>query len=179
MKKSRDMKAEKKIFDFLLDHDGKKMYPAQIARMSGASVSTTYQVLERLKKEKKLKEEKLGNLNLVSLDLNDSLIRQNKVTRTVELLKPLIEKLKDFSRKIILFGSAAEGTDRVESDVDLFILSNEKSEVRRIISKANIDKKIQAVVKNSLEFSEIREKDRFFYEELKKGRVLWERLDER
>lgn len=176
--KKRDTKAEKKIFNFLLDHAGQKLYLSQIAIGSGASVSTCYQVLERITKEKLLTKEKMGNLSIYAVNLSDALNRQLKVLRTIELLKPLIERLTPFSRKIILFGSAGEGTDIAESDIDLFILTNEKDEARKIISKVKIGKKIQAIIKNALEFSELREKDKFFYEEIKKGRVLWEAGDE-
>lgn len=178
MIKTRDTKAEKKIIDFLLDHSGEKMYLSQIAKSSGASVSTCHQVLERKAEEGLLAREKLGNLSLYSIDPNNVLNRQLKVVRALELLNPLIEKLKDVSQKIILFGSTAEGTDVPESDIDLFILTSEKSEVQKIISGAKIGKKIQAIIKNFLEFVEMKEKDEFFYEEIKKGRVLWEESHE-
>jgi predicted nucleotidyltransferase len=174
----RDMNAQKKISDFLLDKAGEKMYLSQIAKNSGASVSTCSQVLERLTGDNFALKDKYGNLSQFYLDLNNPLTRQRKVTRTVELLQPLINDLKEFSQKIILFGSAAEGTDRAESDIDLFILTNEKSRAQKIISGAKLDKKIQAVIKNMLEFVEMKEKDKFFYEEIKKGTVLWEEKNE-
>lgn len=174
MVKKRDTKAEKKIVDFLLDHAGEKMYLTQIARASGASVSTAHQILERKVAEDLLKKEKLGNLSQYVLNLNDSFVRQQKVTRVVGLLKPLVEKLQPYSRKIVLFGSAAEGTDSAGSDIDLFILANEKEECQEIVFATKINRKIQAIIKDILEFSELREKDKFFYEEIKKGRVLWE-----
>lgn len=178
MIKTRDTQAEKKIMDFLLDHSGEKLYLSQIAKSSGASVSTCHQVLERKTGENLLVREKLGNLSIYFVDPNNALNRQLKVVRTLELLNPLIEKLKDFTKKIILFGSTAEGTDTPESDIDLFILTSEKDEVQEIISGAKTGRKIQAIIKNFLEFVEMKEKDQFFYEEINKGRVLWEENNE-
>lgn len=175
----RDMKAEKKIVDCLLDHPEEKMYLSQIARASNASGSTCHQVLERKVNEGLLEKEKLGNLSMYVFSLDDPFNRQLKITRTIEILKPLIEELKKVAQKIILFGSAAQGKDAVDSDFDLFILSSEKQEIQRIIKKNKLGKKIKPVIKNFLEFVEFKKQDRFFYEEINKGKILWEEKRER
>lgn len=171
----RDMKAEKKIMNVLLDNvGGEKMYLSQIAKTSGASISTCYQILERRVVNKEIEKLKIGNLSFYFLDQNDPLVSQMKVARAVELLKPLLAKLQKVSQKIILFGSAAKGKEVPESDFDLFILTNEKKEAKRIIKKSKIGRKIQPVIKNFLEFMEFKKEDRVFYEEINKGKMLWE-----
>lgn len=174
MKKNRDMKAEKKVVDFLLDHPEEKWYLSQIARASGASVSTCHQILERKAKEKWLEKEKLGNLSLYSLQLDDALSRQLKIARTLEILKPLVKKLQLSSQKIILFGSAAQGRDTAKSDLDLFILTREKKRVRQVLSRTKFGRKIQALIKNYLELIELKDKDKYFYDQINKGLVIWE-----
>jgi len=168
------MQVEDKIFGVLLDNAEKKLYLSQIARISGASGSTCHKILEKKVKENLIKKEKLGNLSLYFINSSNSLVRQQKVTRAVKLLKPLVEKLSNFSEKIILFGSAAEGTDTAESDIDLFILTNGKDSVCKIISRLKVRKRIHFVIKNYLEWLEIKDKNKLFFEELKKGRILWE-----
>lgn len=170
----RDMKAEKKVIDFLLDHTGEKKYLSQIAESSKVNISTCYQILERKVAEDLVEKVKFGNLSIYFLDSSDPLVCQLKVSRAVELIKPLIEKLKDVSQKITLFGSAARGKDTAESDFDLFILTNDKGEVKKIVRKSKIGRKIQPVVKNFLEFSELKRKDKVFNEEINKGKILWE-----
>jgi len=172
--KKRDRQAEKKIIDFLLDYTGKKHYLSIIAKGSGVSTSTCHQILEKKTKAGLVKKEKYGNLSLYTFDLDDPLVRQLKITRTVEILKKLVKELKKESQKIILFGSASLGRNTYQSDLDLFILTNEKQEVRRIIKKFKTKSKIQPVIKNILEFGKLKRKDKFFYEEINRGTVLWE-----
>lgn len=175
----RDTKAEEKIISTLLNHTGEKLYMSQIAQEAGTAVTTTHQVLERKVEESFVKKEKLGNLSLYSVDPQDALVRQMKVKKTIELFRPLIKKLKDYCQKIILFGSAAKGEDTTDSDFDLFVLSDEKKEVQRIIKKSEIGRRIKPVVKNFLEWMQTKGEDKFFYEEVQKGIVLWEEKNER
>lgn len=176
----RDMKAEKKIMNVLLDNvGGEKMYLSQIAKKSGVSLSTCHQILERRVANREIEKVKMGNLNIYFLDKNDPLVSQMKVARAIELLKPLLIKLQDVSQKIILFGSAAQGKDVADSDFDLFILTSDKKKVQKITSKSRIGREIKPVIKNFLEFMELKEKDRIFYEEINKGVVLWEERRER
>lgn len=171
----RDMKAEKKIMDVLLDNvGGEKMYLSQIAKSSGVSVSTCHQILEKRVAKKEIEKVKMGNLNIYFLDQNDPSISQMKVARAIELLKPLLAKLQKVSQKIILFGSAARGKEEPDSDFDLFILTNEKKEAQGIIKESKIGQRIQPVIKNFLELMELKKKDRVFYEEINKGKILWE-----
>lgn len=176
----RDMKAEKKIMDVLLDNvSGEKMYLSQIARASDTSTSTCHQILEKKVAEGQIERVKFGNLRIYFLDQNDPLVSQMKVARAIELIRPLLKELQEVSQKIILFGSSAEGKDTTESDFDFFVLSDEKKEVQRIISKSEMGRKIQPLIKNFLEWTQMKKKDKFLYEEIKKGIVLWEEKNER
>jgi len=174
MKKKRNMKAEKKITDLLLDHAGEKLYLSQVAKMSGVSLSTSHLVLKRKTKEGIIDQEKLGNLSFYSLNINDSLNKQRKIIRTIELLKPLVKKFKPLVQRIIVFGSAAEGINTFKSDIDLFVLTNNQKEVKKIIKKNRLGSKIQPIIKNFLELNILKKKDKIFYEEIKKGKILWE-----
>ena len=179
MKKNRDTKAERKIMDTLLDNiGGEKMYLSQIAKSSRVSISTCQQILERKAKEGEIGKVKLGNLSIYFLDPEFPKVRNLKIARAIELLNPLIEKLKEVSRKIILFGSASQGRDDVGSDFDIFILANDKNEVNKIISRSSIGRKIQPVIKNFLQLTELKEKNRTFYDEIMRGLVLWEEKNE-
>lgn len=171
----RDMQAEKKIINVLLDNvGGEKMYLSQIARKAGVSISTCHQILEKRVANNEIKKIKIGNLSIYFLDQDDPLVPQMKVKRAIELLKPLLAKLQAVSQKIILFGSAAFGKDTNESDYDLFVLTNDKKAVKGIIRKSRLARKIKPVIKNFLEFTELKKKDEIFYEEINKGTLLWE-----
>jgi len=175
----RDMKAEKKIMNVLLDNvGGEKMYLSEIARVSGTSISTCHQILEKKVTEGQIEKVKFGNLCIYSLDQGDPLVAQMKIARAIELISPLLEELQEVSQKIILFGSSAQGKDTTESDFDIFVLSEEKKEVQKIISKSKIGRKIQPLIKNFLEWTQMKRKEKFLYEEIKKGIVLWKEKNE-
>jgi hypothetical protein len=61
-------------------------------------------------------------------------VRPFKVLNTVAQLEPLLQALRPLTRQITLFGSCAEGIDTADSDVDLFILTSDRSQVMKIIS---------------------------------------------
>ena len=54
--------------------------------------------------------------------------RYLKILFNLSELSELVRKLRDTSKKIILFGSSAEGTDSNESDIDLLILTSDKKQ---------------------------------------------------
>ena len=175
----RDRKAEEKIVNVLLDNAGQELYLSQLAQTAGTAISTTHQILQRKATEDFVCPKKLGNLSLYTVNPQDPLVRQMKIKRTIEKLRPLLKEIRDFSQKIVLFGSAAHGKDEKASDIDLFVLSADKDQVVEIVSRAKIGRKIQLVVKNFLEWSQMKKEDKFFWEEIKKGIVLWEERNER
>jgi len=122
-----------------------------------------------------LKKEKLGNLKLHFVNQLKPAVKQAKIDRTLQKLNPLIKELKEWSKKIILFGSAAVGENTKGSDIDLFVLSNEKNQVYKLFSQSKLrGDRVKLVVKNILEWRELKEKDRFFHNQINKGKVLWD-----
>jgi predicted nucleotidyltransferase len=91
-----------------------------------------------------------------SANMSNPEIKEFKVYINVLELNPLIQKIKDHSDKIILYGSCAEGTDAEKSDIDLFILTGEKEKVMNEIRKFKIDRKIVPVIMDSMEFIRIK-----------------------
>ena len=171
----RNSKAQSIVWNFLLDHAGEKFYLTQIAEKTKVSDSTVHQILEKQTGKGLVKKEKLGNLSLYFLNESSPSVRQEKVLRATRLLEPLIEQLKEFSQKIILYGSVAVGQDTVDSDIDVFVVSNEKGQVYKFFSQSRIKNRIKLVVKNYLEWLEMKEKDKFFFDEINKGKVLWDK----
>lgn len=112
-------------------------------------------------------------MNFYSLNLDNPLVRQFKVTQTIDELNGLIGKLKALTKRIILFGSCAEGIDTQNSDIDLAIISQEEQEVRKIIKKEKMTREIQDLIFNLNDFMALAEKDKPLYERIQKGIVLW------
>jgi predicted nucleotidyltransferase len=173
--KKRNTKAQSIIWNYLLDRAGEKIHLSMVAKDTLVPVSTTHQILERQAEKKLVKKEKLGNLSLYFIDPSDPAIKLKKQLRTFLIVSPLIEELKDWSEKVILYGSAAFGDDTSESDIDLFVISNEKGQVYKKFSRFKDKDRVRLIVKNRLEWALMKDKDRFFYNEVKKGKVLWDK----
>jgi predicted nucleotidyltransferase len=92
-----------------------------------------------------------------------------------------VEELKNASNRIVLYGSCAQGIDTSESDVDLFVVSNNKDKVLEAINNFKFprgfeDIRIQAIVKTPVELLEMKGPEQAFIGEVERGTVLWERV---
>ncbi len=105
-------------------------------------------------------------------------VRQFKVLDVIAQLEPLLEQLRPLSRRIVLFGSCAQGTGTDDSDIDLFILAPERSRIMAVISHSDLAQSVQPIIVNNQEFVAMKENDRVFYEQLQQGIVLWESNEE-
>jgi predicted nucleotidyltransferase len=107
--------------------------------------------------------------------MKNAVARQFKVLFNVYSLNELVEEIKQDCKRIILFGSCSEGTDVKESDVDLFILTNEKNRVKSIVNTyQKAGKRIAPIIVNSNEFIKLRREDKPLYDRILKGILLWE-----
>lgn len=163
-----------KILKFLSDNPNKKFFDREVAIRAKISRGATNIALRKLAQIHIITLEKKGRMSFYSIDLKNPVLRQQKVLSNILEIYPLSEKLKKISEKIILFGSAAVGTNIKESDVDLFVLTEFPQKVNDIISKSR--RKIQLIIKKPLEFIELKKKDPMFYDEVIRGIILWEKI---
>ncbi len=168
-------KSEQVILKFLARHSGENLYESEIAKSAFISVGSANQCLKELHSKEMVTLEKKGNMNFYSLNLENPLVRQFKITQVISELNGLIAKLKTLTDKIVLFGSCAEGADMQESDIDLAIISSQEDKVRKLIKSHKIDREIQALIFTQSEFMSQEEKDKPLYERIQKGIVLWRR----
>lgn len=168
-------KTELKVLNFILEND-EEMYEREIAKKAKVSAGSGNSILKRFAKEGFVQRRKLGKMTLYKRNDYSSRVRQLKISIVVGFLeKEIIDKVKPFVRQITLFGSCAEGKNTKESDIDLFILSNEKDKVFGIVHKFS---KISPLIVNSLEYTNLREKDKPLYERINKGIILWDDQNE-
>lgn len=166
-----------KALSFLIKNPGKEFLGSDIQRAVSISRAGVYIALRELVKQKLVFKTKKGRILMYSVLYDEPLIKQFKVMKNTQFLKPIIEKLKPFSEKIIFYGSASRGEDDLESDIDLFILAKNPLVVKDIVSKLKTKKKIQVVVKSPSESADFCEKDKVFYGEVNRGITLWERKE--
>ena len=130
--------------------------------------------LRELATEKLVRREKKGKVFLYSVEHTQPIIRQLKVLKNIELLSPLVGKIRGISKKIVLFGSSARGEDVPESDIDLFVLSNSPKEAENAIKKYKFTRGLQLIIKTPVAFAEMDKKEPVFFEEISRGITLWE-----
>lgn len=174
IKKYLTATSHQRVLSFLLDRPSRSFMEKEIVNATKVSKTAANEALKELAKDKLILREKKGRMSFYSVDLNDPIIRRLKSTENVSSLKPLIEQLKKISQKIILFGSFAEGTNTEESDIDLFVLTNQPELVQRIIQETSLAEKIKPVIKKPSEFIGFDKKKPLFYQEIEKGIILWE-----
>jgi predicted nucleotidyltransferase len=68
-------------------------------------------------------------------------------------LEPFLRQLQPLSRRIVLFGSGAQGTDGADSDVDLFVLTPDRSQVMALISHNRLERPVQPVIVSNQELA--------------------------
>jgi len=119
-------------------------------------------------------QEKRGRMNFYRVSADNVLIKYIKITQILVRLAQLVEKTKDISLKIILFGSAARGENTSDSDLDLFFLTRNPREVGKLLGKHPSAEKIQGVIKTPLEIVRLKKNNPTFLREVESGIVLWE-----
>lgn len=154
----------------------KSYYQREVARTARVSVGKTNQVLRWLERDELVSRERRGNIDLYKYNLASPSARYLKIFFNLTEVDELRRRLRGISNKVVLFGSCAEGTDSKESDVDVLVVTGDREAVEKAIRKVKSGerRKISPVVLSPLEFSQLKEKDPAFYEQVNKGVTLWQ-----
>jgi len=167
-----------KVLNFLIQSPGRQFLANEIEKVTRVSRAGVNFSLRKLAEEKLVLREKKAKIYLYSVDYNNPVIKQLKVLKTTMLLQPLVNKLKAFSKKIVLFGSCARGENIADSDIDIFILADSSKAIEEKIKKNNLREKLQPVIRNSTQFAKMENEESIFCEEIEHGITLWESKDE-
>jgi predicted nucleotidyltransferase len=151
-----------------------ELHEREVVRRAGISKGSANTILRKLSEINVLERDKRGRMVFYSLNMKNAVTRQFKVLFNVYSLNELVNEIKQYCKRIILFGSCSEGTDTEESDVDLFILTNEKSKVNSKVTYQKVGRRIAPIIVNSNEFVELKRKDKPLYDRILKGISLWE-----
>ena len=162
-----------RILTFLARNPDNQFYLREIAKNLDKSVGGAHKTLKSLHEMGFVTGNKSGKNLYYQINQMNPSIKNFKIFMTINELTPLINKLNDISEKIILFGSCATGEDTSKSDIDLLVLTNDKDAVNKYLHNNKFERKIQAVVVNAAEFIKLKEQDKAFYQEIKKGIILW------
>jgi DNA-binding transcriptional ArsR family regulator len=165
-----------RVLRFLARHVGQSFYEKEIAEHTGVSRSAVNLATRSLHQAGLLLRERRGRMNFYAAADRHPFVRQFKVLDTLAWLEPLLRELRPLARRVVLFGSCAEGTDAANSDVDLFILAADRSQVMAAISHCRFDRPIQPIVINNQELAAMKQAETAFYAQVQRGIVLWEAI---
>jgi len=164
------------VFELFLADPMQEYHEREVVRRAGVSKGSANKMLRLLADLDFLIRERKGRMVFYRLGSKNPVVRQFKILTNVYTLRKLFDKLKQHSRRIILFGSCAQGTDVRESDIDLFILTSEKDSVRKTISEYNREneRKIAPIIVDANEYVSLKRDDEPLYENIERGIMLWE-----
>jgi hypothetical protein len=153
-----------------------EMHEREIVRSAKVSKGSANKILRKLSEIEVLERSEKGRMVFYRLNIKNAVARQFKVLFNVYSLNKLVEQIQQDCKIMILFGSCSDGTDSEGSDVDLFVLTNEKNKVRSRISvyQNKIGKRIAPVIVNANELVMLKKEDKPLHERIFKGIVLWE-----
>lgn len=153
--KSDNMRIEQKIVDFLVKMPEKEFTINGLAKELHESYSFLNRKINQLAKEGVILKRSAGKAILCSLNLKSdktkALLHMLEVERRDTffgknreislLLSDFLKKVKAFSKKgtkfILIFGSWAKGHAGKESDVDVLILAERKTDLSSIVKELN------------------------------------------
>lgn len=164
------------VLEFFFDNPSESFHEREIIRKTKVSKGSANKILRKLSAIGFLIREEKGRMVFYRLNIANIAVRQFKIFYNVWMLKDLIGKIKENSRKIILFGSVAEGIDVRESDIDMLIIAEEKNVIKEKISEFNkkSERKMSPIVVDFNEFIKLKKEDVPLYERIDRGIVLWE-----
>jgi predicted nucleotidyltransferase len=165
------------ILRFLARDPDSSFHGREIAERAGVSSGAASMALRVLHGTELLGMEEKGRMKFYRLNLSNPVSREFKVLFNIMDLRQLIDDLKNYTERIILFGSGAEGKDARDSDLDLFILTSEPSVVRDIVRRAQkkLLRHFSTIIVDAQGEIRLRRDERPLYDNISKGRILWEK----
>lgn len=159
----------------LAEYPDESYFVKEISRLAGISYGGASQALARLHGLELVTREQRGKLVLYAANSRHPLIRHYKLLLTVADLTPLLNELKPLASEVILFGSCAEGANTAESDIDLYVITDDPDAIHDVIWRTPLAEKLRPVISTPIESTETKQQDPTFYEQVMRGIVLWRR----
>ena len=153
------------ILKHFMKEPEREFHIREFAKEAKISPTTATGYLEELKKEDLLEKSKSRNVVLYKANSQNPLFKETK--KYYNLKKILESKLIDYLNQelnypeaVVLFGSYAKGENILESDIDLFILTESKKQISLKKFEEELRAEIQVFIYNKKEFNELKTKNR-------------------
>jgi predicted nucleotidyltransferase/biotin operon repressor len=166
--------SELKVLNYLsLALEGKG-FVSQIARDIGMSKSEVSKAVKVLKQSGLVHTELNGRNVVCSVDRMLPVVNRLRTAFNLLEIIPKIEALFKWVDKVILFGSCAQGSDTINSDIDLLVITRDKVKVNKMVQKIKLSRDIQWAIKTPQEYVVLNKKEKVFADEIGRGIILWE-----
>lgn len=162
---------EQAVLAFLCAHADRSFYGVELAGEAGLSRGGVNRALRELARAGLVEAEDRGRMRFYRARLADPRVRSFKTLLNIDALGPLLQRLRRVALRVVLFGSAAEGTNLPSSDVDLLVVTNSPDRVRKLASFAG--ERLQAVIVTPVGLADLERDNTVFAAELKRGIELW------
>jgi predicted nucleotidyltransferase len=162
---------EQAVLAFLCAHADRSFYGVEVAGEAGLSRGGVNRTLRRLAEAGLVDAEDRGRMRFYRARLADPRVRTFKTLLNIGALSPLLGRLSRLALRVVLFGSAAEGTNLPDSDVDLLVVTNSPDQVRKVVS--SVGDSLQAVVVTPVGLADLERDNAVFAAEFKRGIELW------
>ena len=167
-------KLEQKIIKLLADYPEKEFYAQEIAQKLKFSKASASGILKSLAKREVVFKKVKGHMKFYQINPKNPEFKKFRINLVLEKLNHILPQLSKISKKIILFGSASRGEQTFNSDIDLFILADNKNEIQAALRKINKKLSIKPIIKTVGEWSEMEIKEPEFYREVISGITLYD-----
>lgn len=169
------------ILSFLSkQREGQDIYGKKLAEEIKISQGSASTILRQMEELGILESKSIGKTIVYNIEHSSPLEKSFRIFENLLELNELVDNLKQYCRKIILFGSCSRGDDTHESDIDIFIVADKEfvDVVRKEISEFIIEREIKPVISDALELIQMEKSDKVFLQEVNKGILLWGGKDE-
>jgi predicted nucleotidyltransferase len=166
--------SELKILDYLTASADGKGFISLIARDTSISKGEVSKAVKVLKDGGLVSSEQNGRNMVCFIDRRLPVFTRLRTAFNLLEIIPRTALLQKCSDKIVLFGSCADGTDTVESDIDLLVITRDKTKAEKSARKIKLSRPVQWVIKTPQEYVILNSKEKVFAEEIGKGLTLWE-----
>ena len=165
-----------KVLDYFFARPSTEYHEREVMRVTGISKGSANRILRMLAERALLERTEKGRMVFYRLNASDPFVRQMKAAENIWALRSFVSGLKESARKVILFGSCAEGTDSVESDIDVLVLTDDKRAAKDKVSAFNrtSPRLMAPIILDMREFASLGHGDWPLYERMDRGIVLWE-----
>lgn len=158
------------VLAFLAQNAQRVFYDREVAAETGLSRGAVNAALRALADSGLLLREERGRMKFYRASLEDPRVRSLKVVLNVTALAPLVKRMEGSALRVVLFGSAAEGRDVADSDIDMMVVTNQPEQVRRLLARYP---RVQAVVVTPAGLAELEQREPVFAAQVRRGVELW------